>query len=164
MHYTLHSTTVDVDGHQVPVSVDSWLTREQIETAVGAIDLEGLARQAVGDALHGWTDEGPLRGSPERCDVTVYLAHADDGGELRTIPTVVVRSPAETADDDLDLVGAAEAAHIAGISRAALLKAHQRGNAPQTVPVAGSDVLVWRRADVQRWAEQRPGRGRPQGA
>lgn len=65
--------------------------------------------------------------------------------------------------DDLDLVGSEEAARIAGISARAIRQHHHRGTMPATIPVAGSDVLVWRRDTIEQWAATRPGPGRPTG-
>lgn len=54
-----------------------------------------------------------------------------------------------------DLVGVREAARIAGITRSGIQQAHHRGRMPAPIPVAGSDMLVWRRADIERWAQDR---------
>lgn len=69
----------------------------------------------------------------------------------------------ETDTDTLDLVGTSEAARIAGVTPQAIQQAHWRGRMPAPIPVAGSDVLIWRRDAVETWAQQRPGRGRPTG-
>lgn len=66
-----------------------------------------------------------------------------------------------TDTETLDLVGTAEAARIVGVTPQAIQQAHWRGRMPPPIPVAGSVALVWRRADVERWAADRPGRGRP---
>lgn len=61
----------------------------------------------------------------------------------------------------MDLVGAVEAAAIAAVSKAAVLKARERGTMPDPIPVAGSDVLVWHRSAIERWARERRSPGRP---
>jgi len=61
----------------------------------------------------------------------------------------------------LDLVAVEEAARVAGVSPAAVHKSHQRGTMPAPVPVAGTDVLVWRRSDIEAWARERRRPGRP---
>jgi predicted DNA-binding transcriptional regulator AlpA len=62
---------------------------------------------------------------------------------------------------DFDLVGAAEVARLAGLSERSVRTYVTRGTIVAPVIVAGSDALVWRRADVLDWLDRRPGRGRP---
>lgn len=85
-----------------------------------------------------------------------WVAWAPDPQHPDGEPIVVTAS-------DFDLVGVAEVARIAGLSEASVRTYVRRGAIVAPVPVAGSDALVWRRADVEEWAQARPGRGRPRG-
>jgi predicted DNA-binding transcriptional regulator AlpA len=80
--------------------------------------------------------------------VVIYVASADDGGDLRTIVYVHEGRPA-------DLVGVTETARLAGITRSGVVKSYERGRMPSPLPVAGSDVLVWHRGDIDRWLAER---------
>lgn len=58
-----------------------------------------------------------------------------------------------------ELIGVSEAARIAGLSQATIRTYVRRGSIVPPLPVAGSDALIWRRADLEQWAatERRPG-------
>lgn len=58
-------------------------------------------------------------------------------------------------DDTPDLVGVQEAARIVGVTGRAIQQAHHRGRMPAPIPVAGSDMLVWERSAIERWAQAR---------
>jgi predicted DNA-binding transcriptional regulator AlpA len=153
MRHTLHETATTVDGHTVPVTVTSWKPRETIEAAVGELDLDVIvAAAAEGPAIHYLTPDGEGGGLdapvPRAMTVVIYVASAADGGDLRTIVYV---HEGRTAD----LVGVTEAARLAGITRSGVVKAYERGRMPAPLPVAGSDVLVWHRGDIDRWLAER---------
>lgn len=57
--------------------------------------------------------------------------------------------------DTPDLVGVQEAARIVGIGPRGIRQAHHRGRMPAPIPVAGSDMLVWERSAIERWAQDR---------
>jgi predicted DNA-binding transcriptional regulator AlpA len=79
------------------------------------------------------------------------LRQTSDAVELTAERPPVVNDP-EHPDA---LVGVTETARLAGITRSAVIKSHERGRMPSPLPVAGSDVLVWHRGDIDRWLAER---------
>ena len=60
-----------------------------------------------------------------------------------------------------DLVGVAEVARITGLTERSVRTYVARGTIVAPLTVAGSDALVWDRAAVEAWVQDRRGRGRP---
>lgn len=82
----------------------------------------------------------------------------DDGHVLTDDEIDVVR---DQLTGYVGLVGVAEVARMAGLTESSVRTYVRRGTIITPLPVAGSDALVWRRADVERWMADRRGPGRP---
>lgn len=85
----------------------------------------------------------------------------DDGHVLTDDEIDVVR---DQLTGWIGLVGVAEVARMTGLTESSVRTYVRRGTITSPLPVAGSDALVWRRADVERWMADRPGPGRPRTA